>query len=77
MTDDPKTIEVALETLYIVLSVGGKIKGSEKNPLVQELYNLNAIDHLEKLQYHDSDVVYGHVSKLLQNYFEVQDPLEL
>jgi hypothetical protein len=34
-----------------------------------ELYNIGAIDQLEKLQYHDSDVVYGNVSKILQAYF--------
>jgi hypothetical protein len=46
LIDDAKTIEVALETLFILLSVGDKVKGNDKNPLVQELYGLNAIDHL-------------------------------
>jgi len=32
--DDPKTVEVSLECLFIILAVGDKIKGSEKNPLV-------------------------------------------
>lgn len=32
--DEAKTIEVALECLYIVLSQGDKFKGSGKNPLV-------------------------------------------
>lgn len=54
MCDDAKTIEVSLECLYIILSVGDKIKGSERNPLVIELFNLNAVDLLEKLQYHES-----------------------
>lgn len=77
MCDDAKTIEVSLECLYIILSVGDKIKGSERNPLVIELFNLNAVDLLEKLQYHESESVYGNVSKLLITYFEIQDPLEL
>jgi len=59
------------------LSVGDKIKGSERNPLVIELFNLNAVDLLEKLQYHESENVYANVSKLLETYFEIQDPLEL
>lgn len=77
MCDDAKTIEVSLECLYIILSVGDKIKGSERNPLVIELFQLNAIDILEKLQYHQSESVYANVSKLLVSYFEIQDPLEL
>ena len=32
--EEPKTIEVALECLYIVLSQGENFKGSGKNPLV-------------------------------------------
>lgn len=46
MCDDAKTIEVSLECLYIILSVGDKIKGSERNPLVIELFSLNAVDLL-------------------------------
>lgn len=63
--------------MYIILSVGDKIKGSERNPLVIELFTLNAVDLLEKLQYHESENVYANVSKLLETYFEIQDPLEL
>ena len=77
MCDDPKTIEVSLECLYILLGVGDKIKGSERNPMVIELFSLNAVDILEKLQYHESEAVYNNVSKLLITYFEIQDPLEL
>lgn len=77
MCDDAKTIEVSLECLFIILSVGDKIKGSERNPLVIELFNLNAVDTLEKLQYHESEEVYGNVSKVLSTYFELQDPLDL
>ncbi len=77
MCDDAKTIEVSLECLYILLGVGDKVKGSEKNPLVIELFGLNAIDILEKLQYNDSENVYNNVSKLLVTYFEIQDPLDL
>lgn len=45
LQDDAKTIEVCLESLFIVLSVGERVKGTDKkNPLVVELFNLNAID---------------------------------
>jgi len=77
MCDDAKTIEVCLECLYIILAIGDKIKGSERNPLVIELFSLNAVDVMEKLQYHESENVYNNVSKLLVTYFEIQDPLEL
>lgn len=77
MCDDAKTIEVSLECLYILLGVGDKVKSSDKNPLVIELFGLNAIDILEKLQYNDSENVYNNVSKLLVTYFEIQDPLDL
>ena len=42
-----------------------------------DLRNLSAVDALEKLQYHKSDLVYENVSKILQTYFEIQDPLDL
>jgi hypothetical protein len=44
--EEPKTIEVALECLFIILAQGEKYKGSGKNPLVMELKNLGAIDLL-------------------------------
>lgn len=75
MCDDSKTVEVSLECLYIILGVGDKVKGSERNPLVIELFSLNAVDVLEKLQYHESESVYNNVSKLLVSFFEIQDPL--
>jgi hypothetical protein len=75
--DDNKAVEVALECLFVILSLGEKFKGNGKNPLVLDLHALGAIDLLEKLQYHKSDAVYENVSKILQAYFEIQDPLEL
>lgn len=75
--DDNKTVEVALECLYVILAHGDKFKVNGKNLLIQELYNLGAVDTLEKLQYHKSDQVYDNVSKILQSYFEIQDPLEI
>ena len=42
-----------------------------------DLRNLSAVDTLEKLQYHKSDLVYENVSKILQSFFEIQDPLDL
>ena len=75
--DDNKSIEVALECLFVILAHGDKFKGTGKNALVLELHNMGAVDILEKLQYHKSDLVYDNVSKVLQSYFEIQDPLEL
>jgi len=56
--EDTKTVEVALECLYIVLALGDKFKGTGPNPLVMDLRSLSAVDILEKLQYHKSDLVY-------------------
>jgi hypothetical protein len=75
--EDNKTVEVALECLFVILAHGDKFKANGKNLLIQELYNLGAVDTLEKLQYHKSDQVYDNVSKILQSYFEIQDPLEI
>jgi hypothetical protein len=75
--EDNKTVEVALECLFVILSHGDKFKGSAKNPLILELHSMGAVDILEKLQYHKSDQVYDNVSKILQSYFEIQDPLEI
>ena len=45
--EDTKTIEVALECLYIVLTLGDKFKGTNgPNPLVMDLRNLSAVDIL-------------------------------
>lgn len=38
---------------------------------------MGAVEVLEKLQYHKSDLVYENVSKILQGFFEIQDPLEM
>ena len=38
---------------------------------------MGAVEVLEKLQYHKSDLVYENVSKILQSFFEIQDPLEM
>jgi len=70
-------VEVALECLFIVLAHGEKFKGDGPNPLVMDLRSMSAVDVLEKLQYHKSDLVYENVSKILQTYFEIQDPLDL
>lgn len=68
---------MALECLFIILAHGEKFKSGGPNPLVMDLRNLSAVDILEKLQYHKSDLVYENVSKILQTYFEIQDPLDL
>lgn len=60
-----------------MLSHGEKFKGNGVNPLLVDLRNLAAIEVLEKLQYHKSDLVYENVSKILQTFFEIQDPLDL
>lgn len=44
--------------MFIVLAHGEKFKGTEKNPLVMDLHNQGAVDVLEQLQYHKSDIVY-------------------
>lgn len=75
--EEPKTIEVALECLFIILAHGDKFKENNKNLLILDLHNLGAVDTLERLQYHKSDQVYDNVSKILQAYFEIQDPLEI
>ena len=75
--EDTKTVEVALECLFIVLSLGEKFKGNGPNPLVMDLRNQSAVEALEKLQYHKSDLVYENVSKILTHFFEIQDPLDL
>lgn len=75
--DDSKTVEVALECLFIILAHGDKFKENNKNLLIMDLHNQGAVDTLERLQYHKSDQVYDNVSKILQGYFEIQDPLEI
>ena len=68
--EDHKTTEVALECLYIVLALGEKFKNNNgPNPLVMYLRNLSAVDILEKLQYHKSDLVYDNVTKILTSFF--------
>lgn len=76
-SDEHKIVEVALECLFIVLAHGEKFKNNGVNPLVMDLRQISAVDILEKLQYHKSDLVYENVSKILQTYFEIQDPLDL
>lgn len=44
--DDNKTVEVALECLFIILSLGDKNKSNGKNLLILEINNLGAVDTL-------------------------------
>lgn len=44
--EDAKTVEVTLESLFIVLGHGEKFKGQGPNPLVMDLRNLSAVDVL-------------------------------
>ncbi len=74
-TKDASILENSLECLYLILAVGEKFKGEGKNPLIMDLYQLNAVDPLEELQYHNSEQVYSTVAKILNTYFEIQDPL--
>lgn len=41
---DNKTVEVALQSLYVILAQGDKFKVNGKNPLVLQLHNMGAVD---------------------------------
>lgn len=76
---DIKTLEVVLDTLTVLLGLGDKIKKTEEEPnvLVNQLTSITGVvDILEKLQYHDSKVIYGKTVKLLQKHFELEQDME-
>lgn len=76
---DIKTLEVVLDTLTVLLSLGDKVKKSEEEPnvLVNQLTSIAGIvDIMEKLQYHDSKVIYGKTVKLLQKHFELEQDMD-
>lgn len=56
--EDYKSVEVALECLFIVLAHGEKFRVNNENPLILDLKSISAVEILEKLQYHKSDLVY-------------------
>lgn len=44
---------------------------------MKQLHKLKAVGKLEELQYHEEDKIYEVIAKILSNYFELEDPLNL
>jgi hypothetical protein len=44
--EDSKTVEVALECLFVILAHGDKFKSNNKNLLIMDLHSLGAVDTL-------------------------------
>jgi hypothetical protein len=67
-----KLLEEALNTLDLFLYLGlQNCENKKDNRMCLELNCFYGVDTLERLQQHDSDVIFKQVSAILSKYFEV------
>ena len=75
MEDDEKTLENVLECLFKVLAVGDKARINNENMILKQVYSSSIVNSLEKLQEHKSPKVYKAIVKIINKYFETENPL--
>ena len=75
MEDDEKTLENVLECLFKVLAVGDKARINNENMILKQVYSSSIVNSLEKLQEHKSPKVYKSIVKIINKYFEIENPL--
>ena len=75
MEDDEKTLENVLQCLFKVLAVGDKARINNENMILKQVYSSSIVNSLEKLQEHKSPKVYKSIVKIINKYFEIENPL--
>lgn len=74
--DDIKTLAVVLEGIKNILACGEKyFSQTGENIFLNKLEQLNGISKLEQLQYHSNEEIYEKALFILENNFEVEDPI--
>lgn len=74
--EDMKLLEVTLKTIWAMLALGRKFGENKENLVKKELKELGGvrvIDHLQQSQFIN---VYLQAAELLEEFFEVLNPLE-
>jgi len=69
---DNKILNVALEGLDNILSKG-QINEDDENLYAQNVEEANGLEKLEKLQLHKDHAIYEKASKMIEDYFGVED----
>ena len=72
--EDEEILLTALEALENILFIGDEIyqNGAEFNPFIMRVENVTGIKVLEELQKHKSIKIYEKVSKLIEEFFEIE-----
>lgn len=76
---DPNIITVSIEALQRIFEGGDKGKADnnlQKNPFLEIFMQKNGLEKIQDLQMHESNKVYTKTSDLIEQFFEVEDPLE-
>ena len=73
--NDAKLLAICLEALGNLLVFGEKFSQNPagENPIVYEIEKMGMFDILEKLQLHQSEIVYEKTLKILEKYFDIQN----
>lgn len=77
--DDNKTLEAVLDSLFMVMSIGEKLKekNSDSNAIVRHFQSIpSVLERIEQLQYHSSDIIYKKTIRIMQKYFKIEDEFE-
>lgn len=75
----PKVLQAALELIAALLEAGKKYftEGSGRNKVCEEVERTGCLEAIEDLQKHTSHFVYSKAVKVLESYFETEDPPDL
>ena len=70
---DAKYLAVCLEAFGNLLAFGKKSNPNVQNPIVIEVEKMGMFDVLEKLQFHQVEIVYEKTLNILETYFDTQN----
>jgi hypothetical protein len=69
-----KSIEISLDCLYSIFGAGEKYKQNGENMFIVSMNSIpGVIDRFEQLQYHNSEVIYQKIVRILQKYFKLEN----
>ena len=74
----PKVLQAALELIIMLLDAGKKhfMEGSGRNQVCEEVERTGCLEAIEELQKHTSTLVYSKAVKVLETFFETEEPCD-
>jgi len=75
MDCDVSILKTIIESLGHILQTGINSEKGGFNRYQPDLENIGILEKIEKLQLHPNKSVYQYASQLIENYFQVNDPI--